>query len=67
VALLFRIKKTEIVDVIVEILRQGGGWGWGQLVSSKEPEWMGIHHHEQDVGLPITGFFIAQGVTPRYY
>ncbi len=40
------------------------------MASSKGLEWMGIHHHEQDIGLPSTVsgiFLIAQGVTPRYF
>jgi hypothetical protein len=24
----------------------------GQLLPGKGPEWMGIRHHEQDIGLP---------------
>ncbi len=48
-----------------------GGWKvrGGQLIPSKGPEWMGIHHHEQDIGLPCKwGFFLrflVQGVMPR--
>jgi hypothetical protein len=31
----------------------------GQLLPGKRPEWMGIHHHEQDTGPPSkSGFFI---------
>jgi hypothetical protein len=28
-----------------------------EQVSSKGPEWMGIHHHEQDIGLPSKWVF----------
>jgi hypothetical protein len=24
----------------------------GELIPSKGPEWIGIHHYEQDIGLP---------------
>jgi hypothetical protein len=27
------------------------------VVSSKGPEWTGIHHHEQDIGLPSKWVF----------
>jgi hypothetical protein len=76
--LLFRIKKTDIVDIVVVIYSSTGprrwvGVGGGleskvQLVSSKGPEWMGIRYHEQDIGLPSKWvYLIAQGVMPRYY
>ncbi len=30
----------------------------GQLLTGKGPEWMGIHHHEQDTGPPSKlGFY----------
>jgi hypothetical protein len=33
------------------------------LVSSKGPEWTGIHHHEQDIGLASKWVFhMAQGL-----
>ncbi len=58
---MFQTKKTEIVDVV--IVTQYGPKGWegvrgdwkvrgGQFIPGKGPEWMGIHHHEQDIGLP---------------
>ncbi len=60
-----------IVDVIVVnsvMWAGGGGWGKGergqslrvgQLLPGKEPEWIGIRHHEQDTGPPSkSGFFI---------
>jgi hypothetical protein len=32
----------------------------GQLLPGKGPEWMGIRHHEQDIGLPSKlGFFLS--------
>ncbi len=36
------------------------------MVSSKGPDWMGICHHEQDIGPPSGFVFTAQGVTPGY-
>jgi hypothetical protein len=56
--LVFQIKKTEIVNSnIVWAKGQEGVRGdWkvrgGQLIPGKGPEWMGIRHHEQDIGLP---------------
>jgi hypothetical protein len=57
-----RTKKTVIVDVVVvnSVMRlrgrEGGEVGknqrvW-QLLTGEGPEWMGIHHHEQDTGPP---------------
>ncbi len=56
------MKKTVIVDVIVVnsvtgLRRWEGGEGGknqrvGQLLTGKGPEWMGIRHHEQDIGPP---------------
>jgi hypothetical protein len=54
-------EKTVIVDVVIVI--QCGLQGWergegglkvkgGQLLAGKGPEWMGICHHEQNIGLP---------------
>jgi hypothetical protein len=64
---LFRIKKTEIVDVVVIIQYwprgcEGVRGDWkvrvGQLIPSKGPEWMGICHHEQDIDFQVSGFFL---------
>jgi hypothetical protein len=63
-------KKTVIVDVVVVTEYGLKGWergergergqkvkGW-QLLPSKGPEWMGICHHEQDIGLPSKRGFL---------
>jgi hypothetical protein len=35
----------------------------GQLLTGKGPEWIGIHHHEQDISPPSKlGFYFLQGV-----
>jgi hypothetical protein len=41
---------------------RGGGKSQkvGQLLPGKGPEWVGIHHHEQETGPPSKlGFFIT--------
>jgi hypothetical protein len=43
----------------------------GQLIPRKGPEWMGIHHHEQDIVIDIPskwGFFYTfqcKGLCPK--
>jgi hypothetical protein len=60
---LFRSKKTGVVDLVLVIYIvmwtkgvRGVKVNWkvreGQLIPSKGPEWMGIHHHGQDISLP---------------
>ncbi len=67
-----------IVDVVVvnsvmwaEGWERGKSQRVGQLLPGKGPEWMGIHHHEQDTGPPSElGFFIisARGsINDRLY
>ncbi len=64
-------KKTEIVDVIIVIQYIYVLWlkGWegvrgdwrvrgGQFTPGKEPEWIGIRHHEQDIRLPSKWGFL---------
>jgi hypothetical protein len=57
-----RTKKTVTVDfVVVNSVMGLKGWergeggqnqGVGQLLPGKGPEWMGIRHHEQNIGFP---------------
>jgi hypothetical protein len=59
---LSQTKKTVIVEVIiVNSVMWAEGWERGeggknqrvgQLLAGKGPEWMGTHHHEQDIGPP---------------
>ncbi len=43
----------------------------GQLIPGKRPGWMGIRHHEQDIGLPskwgFPFFFNARGYAQIIY
>jgi hypothetical protein len=75
--LLFQNKKTMVVDVVIVAWYGPKGWErgeggkkvmGGQLLPGKGPEWMGIRHHEQDIGLPSKrGFlyFLQKGVRPK--
>ncbi len=56
------------VDVVNSVMWaegwERGEWGKsqrvGQLLPDRGPEWMGVHHHQQETSLPSKlGFFIT--------